>query len=315
VAIAQTQGVPVTIAARERDLSLPHYQPDERLKQLQRRQLLGYLALLLPSVILLAIFFVYPIIRILYTSLLIDGAFSLDHYRRLFEVEAYLRVLRTTLTIGLQVTVICLLIGYPLAYFLSTLESKWSRPLLILVLIPFWTSFLVRTYAWMVLLQRRGVINQWLMDLGLTSEPIQMIYNRMGVLIGMVHVLLPFMVLPLYAVMAGIDRDLLRAAQNLGATPFQAFRRVFFPLSLPGVAAGSILVFILAIGFYITPALMGGRRDTMIAQLIERQVREQLNFEFAAAIAALLLVVTIVIFLIYNRVLGLERVFGGDSRG
>ncbi|MEX2425639.1 MAG: ABC transporter permease, partial [Thermomicrobiaceae bacterium] len=140
--------------------------------------------------------------------------------------------------------------------------------------------------------------------------------NRMGVLIGMVHVMLPFMILPLYAVMTGIDRNLLLAAQNLGATPLQAFRRVFFPLSLPGVAAGSILVFILAIGFYITPALMGGRQDTMIAQMIESQVREQLNFAFGAALGAFLLVLTIVIFLVYNRMLGLDRIFGGDtSRG
>jgi putative spermidine/putrescine transport system permease protein len=297
----------VTIAARERDLSLPHYQTDERLKQLQRRQLLGYLALLSLSVILLAIFFVYPIIRILYTSLLIDGAFSLDHYRRLFEVEAYLRVLRTTLTIGLQVTVICLLIGYPLAYFLSTLESKWARPLLILVLIPFWTSFLVRTYAWMVLLQRRGVINQWLMDLGLTSEPIQMIYNRMGVLIGMVHVLLPFMVLPLYAVMRSIGPEYMRAAASLGARPLRAFLRVYLPQTMPGIGAGCLLVFILALGYYITPALVGGGNDQMVSYFVAFYTNQTVNWGLAAALGAVLLLTVLALYAVFARLVGIDR--------
>jgi putative spermidine/putrescine transport system permease protein len=303
----------VEVAAEKRDLTAPQYQPDPRLRRLHRRQLYAFLGLLSLAVILLSVLFLYPIVRIIYTSVLIDGVPSLDHYRRIFEVDAYLRVLRTTLTIAFQVTVVCLLLGYPLAYFLASVPTRWQRVLIILVLVPFWTSFLVRTYAWMVLLQRRGIVNQWLMDLGITSEPIQMMYNRMGVLVGMVHVMLPFMVLPLFAVMIGIDRNLIRAAQNLGASPFQAFRRVFFPLSLPGVAAGSILVFILSIGFYITPALMGGRRDTMIAQLIESQVREQLNWEFATALGAFLLIVTVLIVLIYNKVLGMERIFGDDS--
>jgi putative spermidine/putrescine transport system permease protein len=301
------------IAAGDREALAPHYRSDGRLQQFQRRQLMAHLGLLSFALILVGVLFVYPIARIIVQSLTVEGVFALDHYQRIFEVDAYLRVLRTTFTIGVQVTVICLLLGYPLAYFLSSLPSRWARIGLVLVLVPFWTSFLVRTYAWMVLLQRRGVINEWLVDLGLISEPIQMIYNRMGVLIGMVHVMLPFMVLPLFAVMSGLDRNLVRAAQNLGASPFQAFRRIFFPLSLPGVAAGSILVFILSIGFYITPALMGGRQDTMIAQLIEGQVRDQLNFSFAAALGTFLLVLTIIIFVVYNRALGLERIFGGDS--
>ncbi len=305
-------GVLVASIARERDPGSSHYQPDPRLQRLHRRQLLSHLGLLALAVTLLAVLFVYPISRIIYTSFLIDGSFSLDHYRRIIEVDAYIRVLRTTLTIGFQVTLICLLLGYPLAYFLASVPTRWQRILIILVLVPFWTSFLVRTYAWMVLLQRRGVVNDWLMSLGLTSEPVQMMYNRMGVLVGMVHVMLPFMVLPLFAVMIGIDRNLIRAAQNLGASPFQAFRRVFLPLSLPGIAAGSILVFILSIGFYITPALMGGRQDTMIAQLIEAQVRDRLNWEFATAIATFLLIVTVIIVAVYNRILGTERVFGED---
>ncbi|MCX2726046.1 ABC transporter permease [Thermomicrobium sp. 4228-Ro] len=280
-------------------------------RQLEMRRQLGYLLLLLPAFALLVLLFVYPIARLLVTSLYADGQLTLEHYRRIVEVDLYLRVLRTTFVIALQVTIICLVLGYPLAYFLATLRPRTARLLMILVLIPFWTSILVRTYAWMVLLQRQGVFNRWLLELGLIDEPLRMMYNRIGVLVGMSHVLLPFMVLPTYAVMHGIDRTLLRAAANLGASPTQAFLRVFLPLSLPGVAAGSLLVFILALGFFITPALMGGRTDMMIAQLIETQIRTELNFPFAAALAAVLLVITLLIFAIYNRLLGIDKMFGG----
>ncbi len=280
-------------------------------RRLELRRQFGYVALLLPALVLLVVLFVYPIARLLVTSVYADGQFTLEHYRRIVEVDLYLRVLRTTFVIALQVTGICLALGYPLAYFLASLRPRTARLLMILVLIPFWTSILVRTYAWMVLLQRQGVVNRWLLELGLIDEPLRMMYNRIGVLVGMSHVLLPFMVLPTYAVMRGIDRTLLRAAANLGASPVQAFLRVFLPLSLPGVAAGSLLVFILALGFFITPALMGGRTDMMIAQLIETQIRTELNFSFAAALAAVLLVITLVIFVIYNRLLGIDKMFGG----
>uniref|UniRef100_A0A831X8G9 ABC transporter permease n=1 Tax=Thermorudis peleae TaxID=1382356 RepID=A0A831X8G9_9BACT len=282
------------------------------MRKLYLRRQAALFGLLLPALLLLLVLFVYPILRLLVTSVYDQGIISLEHYRRIVEVDVYLRVMRTTFTIALQVTAICLVLGYPLAYFLSTLRARTARLLLILVLIPFWTSILVRTYAWMVLLQRQGVVNRWLLELGLIDEPLRMMYNRIGVLVGMVHVLLPFMVLPAFAVMRGIDRDLIRAAQNLGATPLQAFLRIFFPLSLPGVAAGSLLVFILALGFFITPALMGGRTDIMIAQLMEDQIRTQLNFPFAAALGTVLLAVTLVIFVIYNRLLGLDKIFGGD---
>lgn len=281
-------------------------------RRLELRRQFGYVALLLPALVLLVVLFVYPIARLLVTSVYADGQFTLEHYRRIVEVDLYLRVFRTTFVIALQVTGICLALGYPLAYFLASLRPRTARLLMILVLIPFWTSILVRTYAWMVLLQRQGVVNRWLLELGLIDEPLRMMYNRIGVLVGMSHVLLPFMVLPTYAVMRGIDRTLLRAAANLGASPVQAFLRVFLPLSLPGVAAGSLLVFILALGFFITPALMGGRTDMMIAQLIETQIRTELNFSFAAALAAVLLVITLVIFAIYNRLLGIDKMFGGS---
>jgi len=266
--------------------------------------------LLLPAVAWLAILFVYPIGRLFYLSLF-SPAFTLQHYARLLAGPAYLRILGTTFEISLLVTGVTLALGYPLAFLLATARRRVAAPMLAAIMLPLLTSVLVRTYAWMVLLGRRGVVNEALAALGLLDAPLALLYNRTGVTIGMAHVLLPFMILPLYSVMKGIDAELVRAAQNLGASPRQAFLRVYVPLSLPGVAAGVVLVFVAAIGFFVTPALLGGPPDTMIAMLIESQVRELLNWELAAALAATLLAVTAVLLLGFQRFMGLDRVFGG----
>jgi len=177
------------------------------------------------------------------------------------------------------------------------------------VLIPFWTSILVRSYSWMVLLGQEGIVNEALLASGAISEPMKLLNTRLAVYLGMIHILLPFMILPLYAVMRGIDRNLLRAAENLGAAPWAVFRRVFLPLSLPGVAAGCLLVFILSLGFYITPALLGGQKDVMISMLIQQQV-SQLHWGFGATLALVLLALALGIYLVFTRLLGVERVFG-----
>jgi ABC-type spermidine/putrescine transport system permease subunit I len=182
---------------------------------------------------------------------------------------------------------------------------------MILVLIPLWTSVLVRTYAWMVLLGREGLLNKLLLYFQLVSQPLSLLYTSKAVVLGMVQILLPFMILPLFSVMKGIDRNLLRASHSLGAGPAQTFLRVYFPLSLPGVVAGFILVFILALGFFITPALLGGRKDIMISMLIETQVRELLNWGFAAALSLVLLLTTFFILAIFHRFVGLEKLTGG----
>src|SRR5262249_7140683 len=227
---------------------------------------------------------------------------------------AYLRILGTTFEISLLVTGVTLALGYPLAFLLATARPRTAALMLAAIMLPLLTSVLVRTYAWMVLLGRRGVVNEGLAALGLLDAPLPLLYTRTGVTIGMAHVLLPFMVLPLYSVMKGIDAELVRAAQNLGASPRQAFFRVYIPLSLPGIAAGCVLVFVAAIGFFVTPALLGGPPDTMIAMLIESQVRELLNWELASALAATLLAITAVLLLGFQRFMGLDRVFGG-ARG
>ncbi len=219
----------------------------------------------------------------------------------------YLDILIRTFWIAFLVTAACLVIGYPLAYTLAGLPEKHANLLMILVLLPFWTSLLVRSAAWIVLLQREGPVNGLLQRLGLVQEPLQLVFNRTGVLIAMTHVLLPFMVLPLYSVMRNIHPSYVRAAVSLGATPFVAFRRVFLPLSVPGIAAGSLLVFILAIGYYITPALVGGASDQMISWFIAFFTLQTINWGMAAALGTILLVVTLALYALFARVVGIDR--------
>jgi putative spermidine/putrescine transport system permease protein len=264
----------------------------------------------IPMILFMVVFLFYPLLRVLLLSIF-DPGFTLKHYAAIFQSPIYLKVIAMTLEISLLVTALCLLLGYPVAYVISSVKGKWGTWLMGMVVLCFWTSILVRTYSWMILLQRTGVINTVLLELGLISKPLGLMYNLFGVTLGMIHVLLPYMVLPLYGVMEGIDRSLPKAAQNLGATPFKAFWKVFVPLSLPGVGAGCILVFVIALGFFITPALLGGGKVIMISNLIDSQVTQLLNWGFAAAISLFLIVVTLAIFFLSNRYLGLARMWGG----
>jgi putative spermidine/putrescine transport system permease protein len=198
-------------------------------------------------------------------------------------------------------------LGYPVAYLLANLPPKQSNRLMLLVIVPFWTSLLVRTTAWYVLLQPGGVVNSTLLHFGLISHPLPLIFNRTGVLIGMTHVLLPYMILAIYSVMKGVSPIYMRAALSLGAHPATAFARVYVPQTLPGVGAGVFLVFVLALGYYITPALLGGAGDEMISQLIAMQTNEQLNWGLAGALSLYLVVFTAVFYFIFNRLVGIDR--------
>ncbi|MCB4768628.1 ABC transporter permease [Ancylobacter sp. Lp-2] len=218
----------------------------------------------------------------------------------------YVASLLRTLEISAIVTLICLVLAYPLAYRLATLPESTANLMMILVLLPFWTSLLVRTASWLVILQREGPINQTLQWLGLIDQPLELVFNRPGVIIAMTHVLLPFMVLPIYSVMKGIPSNYMRAATSLGAPFLTAFRRVYFPLSLPGVTAGCLLVFILAIGYYITPLLIGGANDQMVSSLIAFLTLQTLNWGLAAALGAVLLVITVALYFVYTRVVGTD---------
>jgi putative spermidine/putrescine transport system permease protein len=220
------------------------------------------------------------------------------------EQRVFVDVFARTLWIGLAVTALCLALGFPLAYLLANVDTRIGNLLMILVLLPFWTSVLVRTTGWAVLLQREGFVNYVLRSIGLIAEPIQMIYNRTGVYVAMTHVLLPFMVLPLYGVMKGIAPTTMRAALSLGAPPAVAFRRVYLPQCMPGISAGSLLVFILALGYYVTPALVGGADDQMVSYFIAFYTNETLNWGMAGALGVILLAVTLLLYALYNRLSG-----------
>ena len=215
-------------------------------------------------------------------------------------ITIYLR----TLGVALTVTLACLALGFPLAYLLAHLRDKTANLLLILVLLPFWTSLLVRTTAWMVVLQKEGVINSLLQAVGLIVEPLPLVFNRFGVVAAMTHILLPFMILPMYSVMRQIPASYVRAARSLGASPSTAFLRVYLPQCIPGIGAGALLVFILALGYYITPALLGGSTDQMISYFVADNMGRSLNWGLASALAAILLAAVLVLYAIYDRIAG-----------
>jgi putative spermidine/putrescine transport system permease protein len=257
--------------------------------------------LVTPAVLILAVLFVYPVAALLLMSVT-SPQLGLQNFTRLVEAPVYLKALWNTVVISGSVTLLCALLAYPIAYTMAQSSERVRRLLVFVVLIPFWSSILVRTFAWMVLLQKRGLINKTLVDyLGLIETPLTLIYNRTGVLIGMSHVLLPFMILPLYAVLSRIDPSLTSAAASLGAPPVRNFLRVYLPLSLPGLISGSLLVFVMGLGYYITPALLGGAGDAMIAQLIEMQVADFGNWGLAAALSVILLAATGALFMFVNR--------------
>lgn len=269
------------------------------LAQRRRTPLVGLGIGIAPIVLLLALFMV-PVVRFLLFS--IEGG-SLAHYEKALTDGLYLKVLLDTLKIAGIVAVACLVLGYPLAYLLATTTPFWRNVGFAFVLLPFWTSVLVRTYAWMILLGRNGVVNRNLQAMGLIDGPIPLLHNTAGVVIGMVHVLLPYMVFPLYAVMRRIDPQLLGAAEGLGAPAWQVMRRIYLPLTLPGVLSGTTLVFVISLGFFITPALLGGGRVLMIGVLIERLVRQYLDWGLAAALSLIVLVVAVAIYLALRRLL------------
>jgi putative spermidine/putrescine transport system permease protein len=223
------------------------------------------------------------------------------------EQAIYVDIFLRTFWIGFVVTCWCLLLGYPLAYKLASLPVRISNLLLMLVLLPFWTSLLVRTGAWLVLLQREGPVNALLQALSITDQPLQLVYNRLGVYVAMTHILLPFMVLPLYSVMRGIPPEYMRAAASLGARPLRAFWRVYLPQTVPGIGAGCLLVFILAIGYYITPALVGGINDQMISYFVAFYTNQTVNWGMASALGAVLLIATLLLFAVYARLVGIDR--------
>jgi putative spermidine/putrescine transport system permease protein len=264
--------------------------------------------LIAPAALTVIVLFVVPIGYVLLLSVT-DPTLSLDHYRRLFTVPLYANVMVNTFRTSLIVTGACLLLGYPLAYVMARRNDILGILLLVAVGLCFWTGFVVRSYAWLVILGNKGPVAAVYATAGWGAPP-QLLFTSFSSTLGMIHILLPYMVLALYGVMRRIDPSYLRAAEGLGARPFGALRHVFFPLSLPGVVNGALLVFTMCLGFYVTPILLGTPKDMMISQLINQQIEDLLAWGFASAIAVVLLGCTLVLLALYNRVAGLDRLWG-----
>jgi putative spermidine/putrescine transport system permease protein len=264
---------------------------------------LGHRALIAPAVCLLIVFFGYPVLWLLVRSVS-QPVWGVQNYARLIHESVFGRLIWNTFSISAMTTFWSALIGYPIAYTMTNSNEVGRRILMFFVMVPFWTSILARTFGWIVILQKHGLVNDFLLSFGLIAEPIALLYNRVGLLVGMVQISLPFMIFPLYSVMAKIDKNYAYAASTLGAGPVRNFWRVYLPLSLPGLVAGATLVFISALGFYVTPALLGGPSDLMLAQMIAQQIGDFGNWGVASALAVVLLAVTALCLGLVDRLLG-----------
>jgi ABC-type spermidine/putrescine transport system permease subunit I len=251
----------------------------------------GGLLYAVPLAFMVVVCFNVPLFMLLIESLEGEGGTGFEHYQRLFETTVYRDVIRSTLRVATTTTLLCVLLGYPLARWISELTGGRRALALSLVVLPFWISVLVRTYAWIIILGFNGTVNRALLELGLIGSPLQLIYNRTGVIIGMTHVLLPFVVFPLVSAMIRIDHRYERAGASLGARPSQVFWSIYLPLTTPALSAGAALTFILALGFFITPAILGGGRVSMIATVLDNLVNRQPRWELASALAVVLLLI------------------------
>lgn len=267
------------------------------------------LLMLMPAMLLLAAFFVVPTLQLV--GLSFEGSSGpLTHYSRIFERPVYVQVLQRTFLTSALTAVLCVLIGYPVAYRLVTGSNRTRLILLAMILVPFWTNLLVLCYGWLIVLNPQGAVNTLLLDIGLIASPLPMSGSLFAVLVGMVQTMLPYLILPVAANMARIDTRVLQAARSLGAPPLQVFLRAYLPMTMPGVMAGALLVFIMSIGFFIIPAILGGTRDIFIAQLIEMNINRVLNWGFAAALSTIVLVTTLALYAIGVRWFRLGSIWG-----
>jgi len=288
----------------------PSQANENALAREERKEHASMLLLLAPALVMVVVLLIMPLCWLAFQSVQTEDGFSLVNYIRIFQESIYWDTFALTFKISFLVTVLSIFMGFPVAYAASRLHGFWANLVLICVILPFWTSVLVRSYAWLVLLQRRGLVNQTLMDLGIIDQPLNLMHNTTGTVIGTLHVMLPFMVLPLYSVMKKIPQDLMQASESLGARPFYTFRRVFLPMAAPGIMAGSILVFVICLGFFITPELLGGGRTILVSMLVQRNVELYHAWGAASAVGLVLLFVVFLIFWGINRFIPIERILG-----
>ncbi len=277
------------------------------------RQRLTLAAFLIPATAWLILFFVIPLLIVLLYSFLQRGEYggiswqwTIEHYQRLSR-PVFLGIMGRSIWLGLVTTCFCLLLGYPMAYCIATAPLRWRNSLLLLVVIPFWTNFLVRTYAWMVILRTEGLVNTALQSWQIIDAPLELLFTPFSVGLGLVYGYLPFMILPLYATIEKLDRHLIEAAQDLGANDIFTFFRVILPLTMRGIIAGSLLVFIPAVGAFITPDILGGAKTLMIGNLIENQFLKVRNWPFGSALSMLLIAVILIPVMIYFRTIETRR--------
>ncbi|RWP01513.1 MAG: ABC transporter permease [Mesorhizobium sp.] len=264
----------------------------------------------LPALTLITLFFVVPVVALLLRSVT-EPVPGLQNYAILFGDGTYARVFFNTFLVATVVTAVTVIVAFPVAWMLAIMPPALGSIVFGIIILSMWTNLLTRTYAWMVLLQRTGVINRTLMDIGLISEPLPLINNLTGVTIGMVYIMLPFMILPLVGTLRAIDPMTLRAAALCGASPFDAFRRILLPLSLPGIAAGGLMVFVMSLGYFVTPTLLGGTSNMMLAAMIAQMIQSLLNWGLGSAAAFILLLVTMALYALQLRLVGAKRMTGG----
>ncbi|MGG5822205.1 ABC transporter permease [Falsiroseomonas sp. HW251] len=272
----------------------------------------GWWLLILPAFLLMTAFYVAPIVQVLAISFT-EPEPGLQNYERLFTSESVQRVIATTLRICVITTVLALALGYVLAYRIALAEERARRWWFMAVLVPLWISVLVRAFAWVTLLRRQGLVNEGLLAAGVIEEPLQLVWNEFGIVVGMVHYMVPYAVLPMLASMREIDPRLLAAARGLGASRLTVFARVFLPLSRPGLIAAAVLVFIFSLGFYITPAILGGGKTLMVAEWIALQIHNLVRWGLGTMMATMLVVAILLTLVVFSRVLDLRRVFGSGA--
>ena len=262
-----------------------------------------------PALLLVLAFFVLPVAALLLRSVS-EPVLGLQNYAQLFGSTTYLRIFLNTFLVSSLVTLIAVVVGFPVAWMLAIMPRRWSQVVFAILILSMWTNLLARTYAWMVLLQRTGVINKWLMSLGLIHEPLALVNNLVGVTIGMSYIMLPFVILPLTGVIRAIDPAILQAAALCGATRGQALRLVLLPLALSGILSGALMVFVMSLGYFVTPALLGGTANIMLAELIAQFVQSLVNWGMGAAAAFVLLVITLGLYALQLRLFGTRRMGG-----
>lgn len=273
--------------------------------------------LMAPTLGWLTVFFVLPMLIVVavsfasrtpYGQVVFD--WTLHNYARFLE-PLYLSIFAQTLLVALVTTIFTVLLGYPLAYYIAQLPKRWQQPVLILCMIPFWINFLIRSYAWVIILRAQGVLNTLLLKAGIIDQPLQLLYNEGAVMLGMIYALLPFMILPIYVSIEQLDHRLLEAASDLGAKPFTAFRKITLPLTMPGVAAGTILVFISSLGMFVVPDVMGGAKSALVGNLIQNQFLSARDWPFGSALSIMLAILSLVLITLYYRTLQIQK--GGSD--